>query len=176
MRTQKMKKVRLVPLQGVEIEKIGKIKFGDSKESILSVVGDVVEEQEDNSVLVDNLEMRFDFDENDKLIFIEIFGPFCQYIEPEMYGVKPFAQSSEQLLRILTEQNNGKLDDTEAPYCYAFPNISVGVWKEVTENDMIDEIKAARESGEYEQWMDDDLKRAKHFWTIGIGEKGYYSY
>lgn len=36
---------------------------------------------------------------------------------------------------------------------------------------MIDEIKAARDSNEYEQWMDDDLKRSKFFWTIGLGEK-----
>ena len=171
-----MKKIKLIPLQGVEIEKVGKISFGDSKDSVLSLVGNIYEEQDDNSIMVDDLEMKFDFDDKDKLMFIEVFGPFCEFIEPEILGVKPFKLTSEQLLKLLTERNNGKIDDTEAPYCYAFLNIAVGVWKEVTENDMIDEIKAARESNEYEQWMDDDLKRSKFFWTIGIGEKGYYNY
>lgn len=170
-----MKKVKLIPLNGIEIEKIGTIKFGDSKESVEVKLGNPSDD-EDGSLYYDNLEMRLDFNEKNELEFVEIFGPYCEFIVPEIYKINPFKQTASELVRVLTVNNNGKIDDTEEPHSYSFLGSSVGVWREVTEAEMKNEIKAARDNGEYEQWMENDLEKSKYFWTLGLGAKDYYKY
>lgn len=170
-----MKKVKLMPLNGIEIEKIGTIKFGDSKELIEEKIG-IASDEHEGSLYYDNLEMRFDFDEKSLLEFVEILGPYCEYISPEIYKINPFKLTANELIKTLSLNNNGKIDDTEAPHCYAFLGSSVGVWREVTDTEVKKEIKEARDNGEYEQWMEDDLEKSKYFWTIGLGAKDYYKY
>ncbi|MEO1438093.1 MAG: hypothetical protein AAFV80_21300, partial [Bacteroidota bacterium] len=69
------------------------------------------------------------------------------------------------------------LDDSEAPYCYAFHETSIGIFRDSCDsdvNEMIQEMKANGENPEQEDWVLEDKQKAKYFWTIGIGKKDYY--
>ena len=73
--------------------------------------------------------MRIDFDENDCVEFIEVLsGPYCEKIEPFMYGKNPFKLVDTQLLEFLAEMNNGNIDDHEYDNGYYLLNISVGIY------------------------------------------------
>lgn len=168
-----MKKIKLLPLVGLDIETLGEVKFGENKQSIIAKLGKPSEE-EDGSLYYDNLEIRIDFDEQNAVEFIEIYGPDCVEIEPTLYKINPFSLEANELIKFLTTKNNGNIDDTEQPLFYIFYNLEIGIWREVSESQMKNEIKAARDNGEYEHWMDEDLEKSKYFWTIGLGTKGYY--
>ena len=86
----------------------------------------------------------------------------------------PFVISRlHSLLLLLKEKNGSNIDDTEAQYSYCFSDISVGIWRQnIPENFSEYEIKDATEE-EKNIWKTEQNK-AKFFWTIGIGNVGYY--
>ena len=89
----------------------------------------------------------------------------------------PFKIGAKKLTEILAEKNNGKIDDSEADYSFTFLNISVGVWRQLTEKNVEESIAEMKADNEYEEnkdWLNDDLEKAKNFWTIGIGLENYY--
>ena len=126
----------------------------------------------------DDLELRIDLDNSDKIEFIEfIYGPFPKKIEIEIYGINPFKTKSTDLIEILTEKNNGEIDLSEEPYCFAFLESSIGIFRDSCESDideMITELKENREYFENEKWVLEDKEKAKYFWTVGLGKKDYY--
>lgn len=95
-------------------------------------------------------ELAFDYDKNDNLQFIEFLGGHEGLMKPCIYGVSAFDTKAEELVTILSENNDGIIDDSE-DNSYGFLGISVGIWKDVA-ND------------EEDYWT-----------TIGIGIKDYYS-
>ena len=100
-----------------------------------------------------------------------------QGIGLSIYNIDPFQIGADKLVEILTEKNNGQIDDSEADYCFGFLNISVGVWRDATTKDIEESIAEMKANNEYEEnkdWIDEDLTKAKNFWTIGIGIKNYY--
>ena len=112
------------------------------------------------------------------LEFIEIIsGPYPKAIEPILYDVNPFVLLANELVDLLTQKNGYDIDYSEVPVCYAFRSISVGIFREFSEETAQQNIKEAKENGVYEDeklWLLNDLEKSKHFWTIGIGMKGYY--
>ena len=114
-----------------------------------------------------------DFDINQKLEFIELQGPNTKYINPTIYGINPFEIEADELVKLLKEKNGSNIDDTEAQYSYCFSDISVGIWRQnIPENFSEYEIKDATEE-EKNIWKTEQNK-AKFFWTIGVGNVGYY--
>jgi len=174
----KMTKIEILPLDGIEIENIGKLSLGQSKSDIEKLLGKPSDSSNLKQLFFDQYEVRIDLDKNGNAEFIEfIYGPFPEKAELSIYGVNPFQIGADNLLEILTEKNNGKIDDSEAEYCYAFQNISLGVWRQITEKSVEDEIAEMKANNEYEEnkdWINEDLNKAKNFWTIGIGVKNYY--
>ncbi len=170
-----MIKITLKPLEGIEIEGKGSVLFGQTKAEVEKLLPnpEIVEETQ---LHYDELELRIDLNAQNKVEFIEFFGPDCEFIEPSIYGVNPFTTPAKQLCKLLEGKNSGKIDDTEAPYSYAYLGNSVGVWRDLTEADAKEEIEQAKKDGEYEDWMEEELEKSKFFWTIGIGEKDYYKY
>ena len=78
-----------------------------------------------------------------------------------------------ELVTLLKEKNGSNIDDAEAPYCYCFRNISIGVWRQnIPEDISQSEIRDATDE-ERKIWIMEQNK-AKHFWTIGVGNIGYY--
>lgn len=173
-----MKKIELIPLVGIDIEDIGEVALGTGQMEVQTILGPPSDAL-DGQYYYDDLELRLDFNDRGQLEFIEsINGPFPEKTEISIYGLNPFKVEADELLNILSEKNSGPVDDSEAGYCYTFLNSSVGVWRQMTEEDIQEDIEAIKAEGEYEDNVDmllEDLEKSKFFWTIGIGVKGYYS-
>ncbi|MCB9190013.1 MAG: hypothetical protein H6600_06795 [Flavobacteriales bacterium] len=169
-------KIILLPLQGV---KVGNqfIEFGTPKKELINMLGRPSSDSE-NQLFYDDLEIRIDLDDSEKIEFIEFLnGPFPEKTEVEIYGVNPFQVTSHSFIQLLSEKNNGQVDDTEEPYCYSFLESSVGIFRdscEVDVEEMISEMKEEGTYSEHEDWILEDKEKAKYFWTIGIGSKNYY--
>lgn len=174
-----MTNIEILPLDGIIIESIGKISLGQSKYEIEKLLGKPSETSSVNQFFYDDYEFRVDFDKKGNTEFIEfIYGPFPEKTKLSIFGINPFNIGAEKLLEILTEKNNGKADSNDAGYCYTFLNISVGVWRETTEEDVQEGIEEMKRNNEYEEnkdWIEEDMEKAKNFWTIGIGIKDYYN-
>jgi hypothetical protein len=173
-----MTKIEILPLDGIEIENIGKLSLGQSKSDIENLLGKPSDSSNLKQLFFDEYEVRIDLDKKGNAEFIEfIYGPFPEKTELSIYGIDPFQIGANKLIEILTEKNNGKIDDSEAEYCYTFQNISVGVWRQLTEKTVEENIAEMKADNEYEEnkdWLNEDLNKAKNFWTIGIGIKNYY--
>ncbi|MDQ1151771.1 hypothetical protein [Sphingobacterium zeae] len=173
-----MKKIQLIPLVGIQIEGIGQVDLGATRAEVQSVLG-TPSDALDDQYYYDELELRLDFNNEGQLEFIEsINGPKPEKTVISMYDVNPFEVEATELVTILTDKNQGEVDDAEAGYCYTFLNSSVGVWRQVTEEDVQEEIEEIKADGEYEDNADmllEDLEKSKFFWTIGIGVAGYYA-
>ena len=173
-----MTKIEILPLDGIVIENIGKLSLGQSKSEIEKLLGKPSDSSNLKQLFFDEYEVRIDLDKKGNAEFIEfIYGPFPEKTELSIYGVNPFQIGATKLVEILTEKNNGKIDDSEAEYCYTFQNISVGVWRQLTEQNVEESIAEMKADNEYEEnkdWLNEDLEKAKNFWTIGIGVKNYY--
>ena len=173
-----MTKIEILPLDGIVIENIGKLSLGQSKSDIEKLIGKPSESSNLKQLFFDEYEVRIDLDKKGNAEFIEfIYGPFPEKTELSIYGVNPFQIGATKLVEILAEKNNGKIDDSEAEYCYTFQNISVGVWRQLTEQNVEESIAEMKADNEYEEnkdWLNEDLNKAKNFWTIGIGVKNYY--
>jgi len=172
-----LNKIILHPLKGIEFKNKDIIEFGTLKTELFKKLGQPTSEFE-KQLFYDNLELRIDIDDSEKIEFIEfIYGPFPEKTEIELYGVNPFDTVSDRLIEILTEHNNGQLDDSEAPYSYAFHESSIGIFRDSCESDvkeMIKEMTANGENPENEDWVAEDKQKAKYFWTVGIGRLDYY--
>ena len=72
--------------------------------------------------------------------------------------------------------NNGEINDNENGYSYGFLNISVGIFRERTPEDVREMIEEAEEEGEEleQEDLEYEKRKAEHWATIGIGVKGYY--
>ncbi len=172
-----MKKIILDPLNGIKILKEEIIELGISKKKLFDKIGKP-SSRSDNQFFYDEFELRINLDKEEKIEFIEfIYGPFPKKTEIEIYGVNPFKTKSLDLIQILTENNDGKIDDSEAPYSYAFLETSIGVFRDSCEDDieeMIIEMKNLGKYSENQEWILDDKEKAKYFWTIGLGIENYY--
>jgi len=173
-----MIKIEILPLEGIKIEDTGKLSLGQSKPDIEKLLGNPSAGSNLQQLFYDEFEVRIDLDNNGNTEFIEfLYGPFPEKTELSVYGINPFQIGADKLIEILTEKNDGEIDDSEAEYCYAFINLSVGIWRGATEKSVgesISEMKAGHQYEENKDWLNDDLNKAKNFWTIGIGVKNYY--
>ncbi|MGJ8591819.1 MAG: hypothetical protein ACSHXF_04690 [Aquaticitalea sp.] len=172
-----MKKIVLHPLKGIQFENKEILEFGTSKTDLIQRFGKA-SSGTDKQLFYDDLELRIDFDNSDKIEFIEfIYGPFPEKTEIELYGINPFKSKSADLIELLTENNNGEIDSSEEPYCFAFLETSVGIFRDSCESDvevLITELKKNGAYSENENWVLEDEEKAKYFWTIGLGKKDYY--
>lgn len=120
--------------------------------------------------------MAVDYDSSDKVKFIEFLGGIDGELHPMIYGVPAFETTADELTELLTEKNDGEIDDSENGYSYGFLNISVGVYRARIPDDIEDMIEDAEEEGETidEEDLEDERRKAEHWATIGIGVKDYY--
>lgn len=180
-----MIQILLKPLEGISISGIGEIFLGDKMEQVEKIIGRPVNLTPveigniyANQAFYFQFEMRVDYNKQNQVEFIEfLFGPWPEKTELTIYGKNPFEVESEELVKLLSSENNGNVNETEAPYCYGFSEIGVGIWRESHPKDIEDWLQEKKEKGEYETnktWLDEELEKSKHFWTIGIGKKGYY--
>ena len=174
-----MERIEIIPLDGIEIEGLGNIKLGQSKLAIEKLLGKGSPHSNTKQSFYDNYEFRLDFDKNDNIEFIEfIYGPYPERTKLQIYGIDPFEIGGDQLIELLTQKNNGDIDLSEADFSFGFLNISVGIWRQFTEKDVLEEIEEMKKQGEFEDnkiELEEDLSKSRNFWTIGIGIKNYYN-
>lgn len=120
-----------------------------------------------------NSEVAIDFDDEDKVEFIEFLAGTDGELKPVIYGLSAFEENADTLTEVLTKKNNGEIDDAEKPYSYGFPAISVGIYRECFPEEIIQEARDEGRSLEDDD-VRADLRKAMHWSTIGIGVKDYY--
>jgi hypothetical protein len=170
--------ITINPLQGIEIANVGSIGFGQPKSFVKKIMGKPDRHSDDKRHFYNTYECRIDFDDSGLVEFIEfIYGPYPERIKLDLYGVDPFLINASELVELLSNTNAGEIDDLEAEHCYGFVNISVGIWRDMIEKEAEELIAEKKESGDFEYdraWLEEELEKSKHFWTIGIGKVGYY--
>ena len=120
--------------------------------------------------------MRFDFDDDGKVEFIEFLGGIDGKLQPTIYGVSVFQSKADTLYNILSDENHGEIDDSGNGYSYGFLNISVVVFRPNIPKDVEEMIVEAEEDGKPmdKEEMEDEMKKANYWATIGIGIADYY--
>ena len=120
--------------------------------------------------------MRFDFDDDGKVEFIEFLGGIDGKLQSTIYGVSVFQSKADTLYNILSDENHGEIDDSGNGYSYGFLNISVGVFRPNIPKDVEEMIVEAEEDGKPmdKEEMEDEMKKANYWATIGIGIADYY--
>lgn len=145
-------KAELFPLEKLVLDGHD-IFLGQSKEQFISVLGEAEYVRENYGggswrYYYFDSELAFDVDKKGNIQFIEFLGGHDGELKPVIYGVSAFDVSTKKLVKLLTEHNNGEIDDSWED-SYGFLAISVGIW----------------------QTADDE----EYWTTIGIGGKDYYS-
>lgn len=175
-----MIKVKINPLQGINIAGVGSIHLGDKKTKVDKVIGKPSPGSDNEECFYRKYDCKICFDKNSCVEFIEFNNPALSLkkkIDVSIYEINPFELEGKKLVEILTKENNGEIDDSEADYSYAFLNTSVGVWRDSSPKELKKELKEAKQNGEYEEdkeYWEEELEKSKYFWTIGIGKKNYY--
>ena len=166
--------IEIRPLEGVVINDT-EIKLGGSMADVKAILGEPSSKGK-NSLYYYGNELRFDFDGNGGVEFIEFLGGIDGELQPIVYDVPAFQTDADELYEILKRRNNGSIDDSEAEYSYGFREISVGVYREITPYD-VQEMVADSQVGNgtvHDEDIDEEMRRAEHWGTIGIGVPNYY--
>lgn len=169
-----MESMEIIPLVGVKIGST-MLALSNSQEDIENVLGTPYSTREKSIYYFDN-ELRFDFDTNGKIEFIEFLGGIDGKIQPLIYGIYAFQIEADNLYNTLVQENNGDINDDENGYSYGFLNISVGVFRDIIPEVVQEMIEEAEEDGEPMN-VDDieyEMRKANHWATIGIGIENYY--
>ncbi len=143
-------KIEIYPLDKVLIDGIS-IELGMDKASVEAEIGEG--EHIGKRYYYYNSEMAIDYDNDQNVEFIEFLGGFDGALKPVIYGVSAFDVPADELIRLLTQKNDGEVDDHERGYSYGFLNISVGVYRETIPH---------------------GKRKESHWSTIGIGVADYY--
>lgn len=169
-----METAELIPLSGIQIQD-KTIALSSTRREVEALLGAPYSSHK-NSLYYFQNEVRFDFDANDRLNFIEFLAGIDGQLQPQIYGVPAFQIEADDLFDILSAQNNGEISDCEHGYSYAFLNISVGIYRSRTPQAVEYMIEDAEDDGEPmdEEDIALELRQAAHWATIGIGVANYY--
>lgn len=81
-----------------------------------------------------------------------------------------------EVFELLKQHNGDSILDVEQGYCYSFLNISIGVYRESTPQNVTEIINEAASFGN--PMSDEDIeyetRKAHHWATFGFGIKNYY--
>lgn len=161
----------LYPLERAVIGDIT-ICLGMDKNSIFNMIGKG-ESFDDERYYYFNSELAIDYDDKNKIEFIEFLGGIDGELQPMIYGISAFEENADDLVELLKKYNNGEIDDSENGYSYGFLEISVGIYREFLPEEVVKDAKNDNKSLDDED-VREDLRKALHWATIGIGVKDYY--
>ena len=167
---------KLIPLVGMEWDSRS-IPFGCTRETAENVLG-AAEDTRGNRCYYFDHELALDFDGEAKLEFIEFLGGADSVLRPSLFGQDAFAADADELLDLLSERNGPDIDDDEAEYSYALRTLSIGMSREITPAD-VDAMLLEMSTMKLEVLggvdVEEEMKKAHHWETIGIGVKDYYA-
>ena len=167
-------KIEIYPLEKILIDGIP-VFLGMEQSAVEAVIGKG--QLKEKRYYYYDSEMAIDYDDSKRIEFIEFLGGIDGLLHPVIYGVSAFDAHADELTDLLLRKNNGEVVDTEQGYSYAFPNIGVGIYREIRPSDvaeMIEEMKADGIATENNEDLANDMRKAMHWATIGIGVADYY--
>ena len=171
MRKHKIKAI-INPLEGIILDD-KKILLGMSKSEVISLLGNA--DIWENCYYYFDSDLAIDFDESDKVQFIDFLGGKNGCIKPYIYGMAAFDSDADDLVEVLKSHNNDRIDYDENGYAYNFNEISIGISRESTPEGVQRDIEEMKADGEYDQdYVDSELELARHWATIGMGSPNYY--
>ena len=167
--------ILLFPLIGIEYDGIS-IRFGDGEETVSHVLGEP-DARQGRRCYYCNHELALDFDAEGGVEFIEFLGGADSVLRPGLYGQDVFEADADELLSILLERNGTDVDDSEAGYSYALRRLSIGLYREITPDDVNAMLKEMcnmdlTQMGGLD--IEEEQKKARHWGTVGIGRANYY--
>ena len=168
--------ILLFPRVGMEFDGQS-VRFGQSHTEVETLLG-APESVHGKRSYFHNSELALDFDGEDRLEFIEFLGGADSVLRPELYGQDVFAADADELLALLTERNGEDIDDSEAGYSYALRELSVGLYREITPDDvyaMLKEMCSMDLTLMSGLDVEEEQKKAHHWATVGIGRERYYA-
>lgn len=146
--------------------------LGMDRTSVFSILGKG-ESFNDKRYYYFNSEVAIDFNEDNKVEFIEFLAGIDGELKPIVYGISAFEENADTLVDVLKKMNDGEIDDSENGYSYGFLEISVGIYREFLPEGIIEEAQNEGKSLD-DEGIKEDLRKALHWVTIGIGVKDYY--
>lgn len=165
----KIMKIEIIPLKGIKIDD-KEINLGCTMDDLKSILGK--EEVDENRLYYFESDVAFDFNKKKELEFIEFLGGADSKVEPVIYGLSVFDTQIEELRNVLSIHNGNNIEDD------IYYDISIGLYQELTLEDLNDIIEEAKNDGMYEEMkeeIENDLWRANHCTTLGVGFYGYYN-
>jgi hypothetical protein len=168
-----MCKITLLPQVGVNIEGVGQVNFGDSKEKLFETWGQNDDARDEDRLRFFKYGFFADFKKDDNTFeAVEFWNDYEKNVSNVfIYDTEVLNGDAEAIKAMLYEKNN-----KESPKDGWFVNIDViysgGSQKQI--NAIIEQTKTEGIfEGEYKNSLLQDLENAKHFSSFGIGYKGY---
>ena len=165
----------LLPLEGMDYNGCS-LRFGDREDAAARVLGEPVARRGGRCYYCDH-ELALDFDSRGELEFIEFLGGVEGSLHPTIYGEDIFAADADELLSVLLERNGDDVDDSEAGYSYALRGLSIGLYREITPEDvnaMLREMLNVDLTQLGGLDIEQEQRKARHWATVGLGRPGYY--
>ena len=167
--------IYVFPLDRIELNSQS-ICIGCDRNQVVSCLGKP-EAIHENRYYYFGAELAFDCNSDGKIEYIEFLGGREGKIQPIIYGCPAFSVKADELLAVLTRENSGSVVDNEGGYSYTFPNIEVGIYREMLPQEVAYMRQQAEEEGKEidEQEYDRQMSRAMYWSTLGVGKRGYYN-
>jgi hypothetical protein len=168
-----MFKITLIPQTGINIEGIGQINFGDSKENVLQVLGPNDDAQADFRLCYSKFGCFIDLKKTDKTFSaVEFWNDQDKNVsEVFIYDTEVLQVEAQVIKDMLFEKNN-----KESANDGWFVNIDV-IYSGGNQKTMLAYIEELKKEGAFEGFTKEqtlmDLEKAKYFTSFGIGYKGY---
>jgi hypothetical protein len=169
-----MNKIILLPQQGVNIEGIGRVNFGDTRKKLIEVFGRYKSINRENYLRVEYANYGFfaDFKKTDDTFeAVEFWNSGQENVsEVFIYDREVLQGDAEEIKRMLQQKNY-----SEAPIGGWFVNIDV-IYSGGSIKSVLEIIEQYKTDGTYEkskEYLQQDLENAKYFTSFGIGYKGY---
>jgi hypothetical protein len=167
-----MYKITLLPQKGVRIKGIGQVNFGDTKDQLLKVFGDCETIPETTRICFKNYGFFADFKRTDGTFeAVEFWNDGKANVSQVLlYKQDILAGNAQEILTIIKEKNGG--EDAFEGWFYKVDVIYSGG----NPKNVLALIEQYKQDGTYEEskaFLAEDLEKAQHFSSFGIGYKGY---
>jgi hypothetical protein len=167
-----MYKITLLPQKGVRIKGVGQVNFGESKEQLLKVFGSCETIPESTRICFKNYGFFADFKRTDGTFeAVEFWNDGKANVSQVfLYKKEVLTANAQEFLTLLKEKNGG--EDAIEGWFYKIDVIYSGG----NPKNVLALNEQYKQDGTYEEakaFLAEDLEKAQHFSSFGIGYKGY---
>jgi hypothetical protein len=167
-----MYKITLLPQTGVRIKGIGQVNFGESQGQLLKVFGACETIPESTRICFKNYGFFADFKRTDGTFeAVEFWNDGKANVSQVfLYKKEVLTGNAQEFLTLLKEKNGG--EDAREGWFYKIDVIYSGG----NPKNVLALIEQYKQDGTYEEakaYLAEDLEKAQHFSSFGIGYKGY---